>query len=722
MQNIQTIEMQLPILRESFHSSPFRARVIERRKSSLTNLIRRQQQQLLRQQQQSELDQKQQLSLTSQHHTAHAQLVRSSSSPLCDLPEQTDKREKVKEIGRQGELSLRQSSTTASLPASSQQLLSAVRERGGLGKEGGEVQGSAERDRGEKRERQRERESQSEQTRSQHGLIARGVRLLRNMGNQEAKQKKPTVITGVEGAENWSNIEDRDHEHLKKLKKIKLSGDSGKKKCKSEGSKGSVFSNIRIRKGLSRKVLSKEDVLDGGIRIKSVDANDRSNGGVSGDELEGLKPDSKQPVSESRQLSLDMTEDDVETETEGSGSDADVYSYHSATEGQDLLSDIQRTIRKQQQMEGVAEGQNCSAAFSEGQSGSEGQADITQGLTSSSFASTGEPEKAGGVSVSDSKEQDLKCSSDTVEGVIMTLKEEPCGEMTDIANKAGHLTNLASDCSIQDTITETSNVQDILAFTKSTSNCSIQDTTTTTTSTSYESAEEMLDSSSLSSPLEERRHGTISLTQSLEVGLNSSNQTSSTSKISRVIFIPQKSISSVELNVEGDGGVEQVDRAYSNQQRRKSSAASITQWSSENLLGSGSRQRRTSSANLGVKPYPTIHPSYVKTTTRQLTSPIISPSPSPMCPRKVVLDLGSGQGSYRAGSWRARRQRSCSIAGPVGCHDEWCESIHVESELIESGFQDIRSRYTPATFPDVFSGESVGFDLTSTFTLVVKDA
>lgn len=700
MQNIQTIEMQLPVLRESFHSSPFRERVKERRKSSLTNLIRRQQQQLLRQQQQSELHQKQQLSPTSQHHTGHAQLVRSSSSPA----EQIDEQEKVKEIGRQGELSLRQSSATASQPASSRQLLSAVkREREGLGKEGEKVQGNAERDIGEKREQQRERESQSEHTHSQHGLIAKGVRLLRSMGNQEAKQKKPTITTGVEGAGNWASTEDRDQEHLKKIKKSKLPSDLGKKKYKSESSKSSVFSNIRIRKSLSRKVLSKEDVLDGGIRIKSADANDSSNGGISGDELEGLTPDSKQLVSESRQSSLDMTEDDVKRETEGSGSDTDLYSFHSATETQDLLLDIQRTIRQQQQMEGVAEGQNCSDAVREGQVGSEGQ--VTPCLTSSSFACMGEPEKVGEVSTSDSKEQDHKCSRDTVGGVITTLTVEQGGEGTDIANKAVDLTNLANDYSIQDTFTETSSVQDILAVTRSTSNNSIQNTTET--STSYESAEEILESSSLSSPLEECHYGSSSLTQSLEVGLNANNQTSSTSKTSRVIFIPQKSISSVELNVEGDGGVEEVERGCSNQQRRKSSAAAITQWASENFLGSGSRPRRTSSANLGVKPYPTIHTSYVKTTTRQLTSPIISPSPSPMCPRRVVLELGSGQGSSRAGSWRARRQRSCSIAGPVGCHDEWCESIHVQSEFIESGLQTVSSRYTPSAFPDVFSGESV---------------
>nr|XP_001333061.4 formin-2-like isoform X1 [Danio rerio] len=693
MQTIQTIEMQLPVLRESFHSSPFRERAKERRKSSLSNLIRRQQQQLLREQQQSVLHQKQQPSSPLQGHTAHAQLVRSSSSPLCDLAEQIGELEKVRGIGRQGELSHRQSSDTASQPASSQQLLLAVkREREGLLREGEKVQGSTEREREEKRER----ESQSERTRSQHGLIAKGVRLLRIMGNQEAKQKKPTVTTGAEGEGNGAGTED----HVKKIKKSKSSAESGKKKSKSEGSKGSVFSNIRIRKGLSRKVLSKEDVLDGGIRIKPADANGNSNGGISGDE--SCMPDSKQLTAESRQSTLDTTEDDVERETEGSGSDTDLCSYHSAAEAQDLLSDIQRTIR---QMEGVDERQNCHSEDKERQVGFEGHVEVTHGPTRGSLACEGEPEKLEGAS--DSKYLNLICSGDTTGGVITSkLKIESDGKVADIPNKADHLSSLSSDYSIQDAVPETNSVQDARAFTHSTSNYSFQDNTGT--STSYESAEEILESSSLSSPLEECHYDSNSLTQSLEVGLNSSNHMS---KINRVIFVPQKSISSVELNVDGDGPVEEVDRGFSTQPRRKSSAASMTQWSSENFLGSGSRPRRTSSANLGVKPYPTIQTSYVKTTTRQLTSPIISPfttpSPSPMCPRKVGLEFGTGQGPYRAGSWRARRQRSCSIAGPVGCHEEWCEVIHDQSELIESGFQTDRSRQTTSTFPDVFSGSSL---------------
>ncbi|XP_056332680.1 formin-2 isoform X2 [Danio aesculapii] len=693
MQTIQTIEMQLPVLRESFHSSPFRERAKERRKSSLSNLIRRQQQQLLREQQQSILHQKQQPSSPLQGHAAHAQLVRSSSSPLCDLAEQIGELEKVRGIGRQGELSHRQSSDTSSQPASSQQLLPAVkREREGLLREGEKVQGSTEREREEKRER----ESQSERTRSQHGLIAKGVRLLRIMGNQEAKQKKPTVTTGAEGDGNGAGTED----HVRKIKKSKLSSESGKKKSKSEGSKGSVFSNIRIRKGLSRKVLSKEDVLDGGIRIKPADANGNSNGGISGDEC--CTPDSKQLTAESRQSTLDTTEDDVERETEGSGSDTDLCSYHSAAEAQDLLSDIQRTIR---QMEGVGEGQNCHSVDKERQVGFEGHVEVTQGPTRGSLACVGEPQKLEGAS--DSKDPNLICTGDTAGKVITSkLKVESDRKVADIPNKAEHLISLSSDYSIQHAVPETNSIQDARGFTHSTSNYSFQDNTGT--STSYESAEEILESSSLSSPLEECHYDSNSLTQSLEVGLNSSNPMS---KINRLIFVPQKSISSVELNVDGDGPVEEVDRGFSTQPRRKSSTASMTQWSSENFLGSGSRPRRTSSANLGVKPYPTIQTSYVKTTTRQLTSPIISPfttpSPSPMCPRKVGLEFGTGQGSYRAGSWRTRRQRSCSIAGPVGCHEEWCEVIHDQSELIESGFQTDRSRQTTSTFPDVFSGSSL---------------
>ncbi|TRY98789.1 hypothetical protein DNTS_014440 [Danionella cerebrum] len=650
MQTIQTIEMQLPVLRESFHSSPFRERVKERRKSSLTNLIRRQQQRLLHEQQQTEFSQKQLLSHPSQGHTAQARLVRSSSSPLCDLVEQIEKG-----TGRQGELSLQQPADIASQPASSQQLLE--RKREGLAREGEQVPGSTERQRDEKREQQH--------ARSQHGLIAKGVRLLRIMGNQEAKQKRTNVSTGLlEDGGNGVGTE----EQAKKIAKSKLTADSGKRKSKSEGTKGSVFSNIRIRKGLSRKAQSKEDELDAGIRIITGDSNGSSNGGIlDADDTESRLPGRKKIMPESRQSTLDMTEDDAERGTEGSESDTELNSYHSAADVQDLLSDIQKTIRQQQQMEGVQEGQKCCLEDREEQVGIGGLIED--------------------VPLQDSKERYV---GDMLErlGTTTTLK---------IDSGAQCLTNLSRDYNIQDAVPER-NALETYTLTQSTSNYSFQDKSLT--STSYESADEILESSSPSSPLEDE-HGGSSLTQSQEVG-----QIGSISKNNWVVSNPQKSISSVELNIDADGTIEEGG-GFPAQQRRTSSNVCITQWSSENFLGSGSRPHRMSSGNITVKPYPTIQTSYVKTTTRQLTSPFNTPSPSPMCPRKGSSDFGSGQGSHRARSWRARRQRSCSIAGPVGCHEEWCEALHGQTEHIDGDFVTTGSREEQSAFSNVFSGRSL---------------
>ncbi|XP_073725398.1 uncharacterized protein fmn2a isoform X2 [Misgurnus anguillicaudatus] len=667
MQVIQTIETQLPIVRESFHSSPFRERRTERRKSSLTNLIRRQQQ------------------LSSR--PAHAKLNRSSSSPLCDLAEQTDERvlERDGEIRRQGELCLRQSSATASLLASSQLLLLPVeRERDGLKREG------------RTREKQRERESQSSRTRAQHGLIAKGVHFLRTMGNQEAKQRKSTTTVVAEGPGN--GVSSDDHEHLKKIMKSqskasKLSIDSNKKKSKSEGCKSSVFSNIRIRKGL-RKGLYKEDVLDGGIRINAVDANGSNDGRMSGDELEGLTSDSKldrnQITAESRQSTLDTTEEDVRRETEGSGSDTDIYSFHSASDAQDLLSDIQRTISLQQQSESIAEGKSCDDGDRTGQIGFKDKGhEVNEGPVSKGgerVSCMDKLEREG--SVSCTKEQNVKCSEDTD------------GEV----NKTTF--SLSGDHNMQDTITKTSTLQGIMAVSKSISNYSFQDTTATTTS--YESAEDIFESSSLSLPLEDSHYGNSSLTQSLEEGLNQMNDPQVDPALNdiKINLMPKKSISSMELNIEpceDDDAIEEKQRERTTQ-RRKSSAESFTQLSPESFSG----PRRTSCTNLGVKSYPTIHTSYVKTTTRQLTSPVVSPCTTPLLsPRRVGLELNFGQGSKKAGSWRARRQRSCSIAGPVCCHDDWGEAFHGQSELIERGFQTIRTQKASSIFPDAFSGRSL---------------
>ncbi|XP_072546164.1 formin-2 [Salminus brasiliensis] len=676
MQAIQTIETQLPMLRESFHSSPFRERDRERRKSSLTNLIRKQQQQLQHQQLQRESHQKLLESHASPGRAEHPRLARSSSSPVCEPAEvaagrrreieRGEERESTGDSTREGEAGLGPSSALASRLASLQQLCpSEEREkgRGGLEREGGREREQ------QQRRQQHQRESKPEQERSQHGLIAKGVRLLRNMGNQEAKQKKAEITRdGV-------IIDDGDPEGSKKSK-AKSQGKAGKwssdkKKPKAESSKSSVFSSIRIRKGLSRKTASREDVLDEGTGTRGTDCFQ------SGEELEGLAPDGDPEgvmlVAASQGSTVNAVEED------GSGSDTDLYSFHSATEAQDLLADIQRTISLQQGECRVGE---------QGWMYGSGDLREVEGLN--------EPERQ----VEDSRDTGDEPHEDQT-----SCTAEANGKQMTPSRSGGF--GAGETESEPAPLESPSGLHSPGGVTKTVSNYSIQDTVTT--STSYESAEEGLErSSSLSSPVEECLYGIRSLTQSLEVGLGSVEQLADLRpKLSRVIFVPQKSVSSLDLNRERR---EDDDISLG----EEGPGSSLTQWSSETLLAPGARPRRTSSSSSGVKPYPTVQPSYVKTTTRQLSSPPHSPGTSPRCLRRASQDLslGSAQRSFK---WRTQRQRSCSIAGPAGFHDTWDGPVNGQSELAERGFLTLGAYRSSscfqatgrASFQDVFSGRTL---------------
>uniref|UniRef100_A0A4W6FB42 Formin 2 n=1 Tax=Lates calcarifer TaxID=8187 RepID=A0A4W6FB42_LATCA len=96
----------------------------------------------------------------------------------------------------------------------------------------------------------------------------------------------------------------------------------------------------------------------------------------------------------------------------------------------------------------------------------------------------------------------------------------------------------------------------------------------------------------------------------------------------------------------------------------------------EGQLGSGTSESPTlakrllrsthssTSSSPVVKPYPPIFPSYIKTTTRQLSSPghspALSPSHSPLSPRR---------------GHQVRRQRSRSLAGPLSRSADWTEEL-----------------------------------------------
>ncbi|KAM7371304.1 hypothetical protein PAMP_010786 [Pampus punctatissimus] len=83
----------------------------------------------------------------------------------------------------------------------------------------------------------------------------------------------------------------------------------------------------------------------------------------------------------------------------------------------------------------------------------------------------------------------------------------------------------------------------------------------------------------------------------------------------------------------------------------------------------------SSSSSPVVKPYPPIFPSYIKTTTRQLSSPghspALSPSHSPLSPRRAHHHLHR----MMAEGHRVCRERSRSLAGPLSRSADWTEEL-----------------------------------------------
>ncbi|KAK5614805.1 hypothetical protein CRENBAI_012806 [Crenichthys baileyi] len=372
MHTIKTVETQVPFLKESFFTSTFKGR----RKSSVTHILHKQQSFL--DQQQCILEHQQQTpkqpspssveNLTGQQTPMHQQLARSISNPLWKTLEPAqadgDRKEGLKERRdqrmsealqgrRRGEpvadsaslllLSSSSSSGAAVLgePASSSHLLSAVVGRQqrftGSGrtwtKQGPAsvvVQG----------------EPQNPQPQAQHhGLLAKGVRLIRNMGNQETKQKKGGGSGGAAGdvrCDSEADEREVDKQSKKANNKARKGEHSAKNKIKPE-SKGSVFSGMKIRKSLSKvKSLSKDDTLDAGKSAHELKPGAEAS--FLPEEM-GMVLDVEGDLSHLTKDSYQSVEDFGRKTS--SGSDTDLYSFHSAAaETDDLLSDIQQAIQE----------------------------------------------------------------------------------------------------------------------------------------------------------------------------------------------------------------------------------------------------------------------------------------------------------------------------------------------------------------------------------------
>nr|XP_020467389.1 formin-2 [Monopterus albus] len=128
----------------------------------------------------------------------------------------------------------------------------------------------------------------------------------------------------------------------------------------------------------------------------------------------------------------------------------------------------------------------------------------------------------------------------------------------------------------------------------------------------------------------------------------------------------------------GHSAAARASASTSNQQCSMSSICFTTLPSQESPTLAKRLLRSTHSSNSScpvVKPYPPIFPSYIKTTTRQLSSPghspALSPSHSPLSPRRVHLHLHRTM----AEGPLVRRQRSRSLAGPLSRSADWTEEL-----------------------------------------------
>lgn len=174
------------------------------------------------------------------------------------------------------------------------------------------------------------------------------------MGNQEAKQRRAhgSYLSVEEG---WTEGEKKVGKHGRGGGVLGTT--PGKRKNKSEA-KSSVFSIRKRKRHLKGKgdaiSDSKDDILSSQYEDLDTKTPDISADELGQSDVEDALPDNKGKGGQLRQemhhKSLSSPEDNGCPKALGSlGSDTEIYSFHSAAEHDDLLADIQLAIRLQHQ-------------------------------------------------------------------------------------------------------------------------------------------------------------------------------------------------------------------------------------------------------------------------------------------------------------------------------------------------------------------------------------
>uniref|UniRef100_A0A8C0V6V1 Formin 2 n=1 Tax=Cyanistes caeruleus TaxID=156563 RepID=A0A8C0V6V1_CYACU len=525
------------------------------------------------------------------------------------------------------------------------------------------------------------------------------------MGNQDGKLKKNTGDV-QEGGEDASGPKDTDGTKKvsggrRGLGKHAKGGESGKKKGKSD-SRPSVFSNLRIRKNLSKakdgNSSSREDVLESQAlqpgELDSTHSIVAKTPDISISADEGGLSDTDAEHFEIRNETVPAAAETQDGQRTSSGSDTDIYSFHSAAEQEDLLSDIQQAIRLQQQQQqgAINIGTEDLATKTMGRHMANSQATPLDFERFFSVAST-EREK------SPDTEGAFPAVSETVGNIPVSCATER--EPTGAVNGTGSPGSGSIETQEHQPLVEEQLVAGVDAV-----------------------ASELQDG--LNRTAVENGSETHSSSQPFPTSV--ADAEAKTAEVQAVDF--QDSVT--------EGGISDAgrDRAAETQEGRRALSGGQEELrnglSTEMKNGSLSSEGTADSPMLGsrcFKPY-LINPCYIKTTTRQLSSPNHSPSPSPS---QSPLFTRRQESFHKKEKVSVRKKRSASLAGLFSRSADWTEEVsnhksevtekvssadYLEHKGFREKFQTERVPLTHSrkssgvqasteTFPNVFSGRTL---------------
>ncbi|XP_074017680.1 formin-2 [Numenius arquata] len=524
------------------------------------------------------------------------------------------------------------------------------------------------------------------------------------MGNQDGKLKKNTG--DVHEGEDASGPKDTDGTKKvsgsrRGLGKHAKGSESSKKKGKSD-SRASVFSNLRIRKNLSKakdgNSSSREDVLESqALQAGELDSTHSvvtKTPDISISADEGGLSDTDVEHFEIRNETVPAAVETQDGQRTSSGSDTDIYSFHSATEQEDLLSDIQQAIRLQQQQQGAIN------------IGTEDLVTKTMGRhMANSQAAPLDFERFLSVTTTD-KER----SPDT-EGAFPAISE--------IAEKIP--ISCVTECELKEAVNGIGSPGNGL----------------------FETQERKL----LIEEQEQLVAGVDAVASELEdlntaVVENGSLTHSSTQPFKTSVADAETKIAEVQaVDLQGsvtEDGISDAGRDHAAETQEEKHTLSASQEDLHNGLSTEikndilSSEGTAGSPMLGsrcFKPY-LINPCYIKTTTRQLSSPNHSPSPSPS---QSPLFTRRQESFHKKEKVSIKKQRSASLAGLFSRSADWTEEVsnhkceitqkvgsagYLEHKGFREKFQTERVPSTPSrkssgvqasteTFPNVFSGRTL---------------